>query len=249
MLRNLRYRLDGNESVRRVRRVFDTLLPNSLRGYRRRFCAAVLLTVVMLLYLGPALLRWLFGGAESLAGSAAPNRCLDERLAPFLLAQRQFNVNIRRYSGGGSASDSRPTAGEQHQERFVPYVGNGLFGLEIEPDAHIMIKNGRYLSLPVNFHPIVSVVQPSASAAGADAAASAVSQAATVVDYVSGVVHRFQCFDDGFDVSAEYYAHRRMPNVFVQQLLINNPRNQLVDVELTPTRISDWPSAITQVIK
>lgn len=266
MFRTLRYRIDGTEPVgRRVRRVFDTLLPNSLRGSRRRALAAVLVVVVVLLYVGPALLRSLFGGTEPAAGTAAQTRCLDERLAPFLFAERQFNAHIRRYGGAGDdgsgTADSRPTTPTEKQlllqGRFVPYVGNGLFGLEVEPGAHIMIKSGRSLSLPVYFHPIVSVVVPGTAAAGAAAAAAGTTsalapgggQSASVVDYVNGVVHRFQCFDEGVDVAAEYYAHRRMPNVFVQELLINNPRNQLVDVELTPTRISDWPTAITQVIK
>lgn len=270
MFRTLRYRMDGTEPVgRRIRRALDTLLPNGLRGSRRRALAAVLVVVVLLLYVGPALLRSLFGGSEPAAGSAAQTRCLDERLAPFRFAERQFNAHIRRYgaaSGGGvgddgsGTADGRPTTPTEkqllQQGRFVPYVGNGLFGLEVEPGAHIMIKSGRALSLPVYFHPIVSVVMAGGAAAVAAGAAAATSEAApgagqsaSVVDYVNGVVHRFQCFDEGVDVSAEYYAHRRMPNVFVQELLINNPRNQLVDVELTPTRISNWPTAITQVIK
>lgn len=235
MFRNLRYRVDGNESVRRVRRLFDGL---NGRGYRRLF-AVVFLVAIVLLYLGPSVLRWLF--RDHVTAADPLNRCLDERLAPFLAAERQFNVHIRRYGSDGPTTAVVGGGGAHpphHQERFIPYVGNGLFGLEVEPDARIMIKTGRYLSLPVNFHPIVSV-----------AAQSTVTQAASVVDYVNGVVHRLQCFEDGFDVSYEYYAHRRMPNVLVQELKINNPRGQLVEVELTPSRISDWPTAITQVIK
>lgn len=59
---------------------------------------------------------------------------------------------------------------------------------------------------------------------------------------------RFQCFEDYF-VSYEYYAHRNIPMVFVQELKITNTKNQLIDIDLTLPRISDWPTAVTQTIK
>lgn len=60
--------------------------------------------------------------------------------------------------------------------------------------------------------------------------------------------YRFQCFEDYF-VSYEYYAHRNIPMVFVQELKITNTKNQLIDIDLTLPRISDWPTAVTQTIK
>lgn len=63
------------------------------------------------------------------------------------------------------------------------------------------------------------------------------------------ILYRFQCFEDGYFVSYEYYAHRKHPNVFVQELKITNTKNQLVDIDLTMSRISDWPKANTQTIK
>lgn len=232
MIRNIRYRLDGNEPLRRLRRFVDVVIAGNGRGYRRILLVVFCLTC-FLMYLGPSLLRWLFAGSEPHAIDSTSS-CLGERLAPFLLAQSQFNAHIRRYDAAGKLTP----ASDKHQSRFVPYVGNGQFGLEIEADAHLWLKNGRHLSLPVNFHPIVTV-SPSET----------VQQAATVTDYMNGLVHRFQCFADGYDVSYTYYAHRRMPQIFVQELRINNARNQLVDVELRAARMSDWPFASSQVVK
>lgn len=228
MIRNIRYRLDG-EHFRRLRRLFDVVIA----GSRRRILLVVFVSVVSLVYLGPSLLRWLFVGTEHNVSDSSSS-CLDERLAPFLLAESQFNAHIRRYNSAGKLTP----VSDKHQSRFVPYVGNGQFGLEVEADAHLWLRNGRHLSLPVNFHPIVTV-SPS----------EVVQQSATVTDYVNGLVHRFQCFADNYDVSYTYYAHRRMPQVFVQELRINNARNQLVDVELRSARMSDWPFASSQIVK
>lgn len=266
MIRNLRYRVDGNETVRRVRRFFDTGIGNG--RLNRRLIAALCGAAIILLYCGPSLLRWLF--SDTAAHADPQNRCLDERLAPFLHAEQQFNVHIRRYgadgrptastaaglAGGGGGNQagvgapallSMGASSAQRQERFVPYVGNGLFGLVVDANAHLMIKAGRSLALPVNFHPIISVVAPTSAAAST--LLRTAGQSASVVDYRNGVVHRFQCFEEGLDVAYDYYAHRRMPNVLVQEIRINNPRNVLIDVQLQGSRISDWSTAVTQTIK
>lgn len=163
-------------------------------------------------------------------------QCIDDRLTPFYMKSLEFNANIRHYPGGDPKLVS--TAATRTNDHYIPYVGNGFFGLEIQQDAHLMIKYGRKLAQPVFFHPLVSVSSKLNGQRGA-----------TVTDYLSGIVHRFQCFDEGYFVAYEYYAHRNHPMVFVQELKITNTKNQLIDVELTMSRISDWPTAITQTVK
>lgn len=97
-------------------------------------------------------------------------RCIDDRLTPFYIKSMEFNANIKHYP-----SDSKHSV----ENNFIPYVGNGFFGLEIQEDANINIKFGRYLSLPVYFHPIVSVSHKNIE-----------SRSATVVDYQNGIAHR-----------------------------------------------------------
>lgn len=96
-------------------------------------------------------------------------RCLDDRLTPFYMKSIEFNANIR-HNPVQSARESL----------FIPYVGNGFFGVEIQPNANMYIKYGRYLSQPVQFHPIVSVTHRSTFQ----------NNEAYVVDYVNGFVHR-----------------------------------------------------------
>uniref|UniRef100_A0A182SEY4 Uncharacterized protein n=1 Tax=Anopheles maculatus TaxID=74869 RepID=A0A182SEY4_9DIPT len=91
---------------------------------------------------------------------------------------------------------------------------------------------------PIHFHPIVSVASSGQPA-----------REATVVEYLTGIVHRFQCFPDGYHVSYQYYAHRTMPSVLVQEIQLTNTKNQLTDIELIIPRISDWPSAIVKNVK
>lgn len=221
ILRNLKYRFDANESVRKVKRYFDGNI-----SYRRLFII-LFCSALILLYLGPALFRWLFSNPEPEKDPLM--RCIDDRLTPFYIKSIEFNANIKHYP-----SDSKHSL----DHNYIPYIGNGLFGLEIQEDAHINIKYGRVLSLPVYFHPIVSISNKNADNRGA-----------TVVDYLAGIVHRFQCFEEGYFVAYDYYAHRNIPMVFVQEIKITNTKNQLMDVDLTLPRISDWPTAVTQVLK
>lgn len=151
---------------------------------------------------------------------------MDERLTPFYGPSLDFDASIRH------------TPPFPHEKDIAPLVGNGYFGLEISRDSNMFIKGRRALSIPVYFHPIVTVTSSMVTD----------SKESTVVEYLNGIVNRFQCFDQFF-VSYQYYAHRNMPNVFVQEIKVTNTRNQLIDVDLVVPRISDWPSAISQVIK
>jgi Uncharacterized conserved protein (DUF2152) len=120
----------------------------------------------------------------------------------------------------------------------IPYVGNGIFGLEISQDAHLNIKEGRALLLSLPFAPIVSVARNLEEA-----------KEATVVRYLDGIVDRYQCFDD-YQIKYTYYAHRNYPSVFVQEIQVKNHRNQIIDLNLVlPRIIGDWPTATTQTTK
>uniref|UniRef100_A0A1B0DHR5 Uncharacterized protein n=1 Tax=Phlebotomus papatasi TaxID=29031 RepID=A0A1B0DHR5_PHLPP len=214
----MKFKVDTADFMRRMRRLHDT---NYNLSYRRLFFILLGIAVI-LLYLGPTIFRWFFGAPEVPKDPLL--HCMDDRLTPFYVPSMEFNANIRH-------NPAFP-----HERNIIPYVGNGYFGLEIQEDAHLNIKTGRTLTLPVYFHPIVSVSSKNAG-----------NQEATAVDYSSGIVHRFQCFEDGYFVNYKYYAHRTMPNVLVQEIQVTNTKNQLIDVELIPPRISDWPTAVSQI--
>lgn len=63
------------------------------------------------------------------------------------------------------------------------------------------------------------------------------------------IFSRYQCFEDNYFVTYQYYAHRNMPSVFVQEIEVTNTLNHPIDVELVLPQISDWSSAVKQKIK
>lgn len=135
-----------------------------------------------------------------------------------------LNLNIFGYDGLGLQA--------------IPYVGNGIFGLEVAQDAQFNIREGRALLLPLPFAPIVSIAKNQEKV-----------KEAFVVEYLNGLVSRHQCFED-FQVKYLYYAHRNFPSVFVQEIQIKNYRNQLVDLNLVlPRIVGDWSVATSQVLK
>lgn len=66
---------------------------------------------------------------------------------------------------------------------------------------------------------------------------------AVVVDYVNGIVHKFQCFGGEFSISHDFYAHRTIPNVFVQEIKTINLVNSPVNVELEAAEGREWKPA------
>ncbi|XP_005175897.1 uncharacterized protein KIAA2013 homolog [Musca domestica] len=179
-------------------------------SYRRLF--VVLLCVCVFFYLLPPIFRYLF------LGRATENKdplmqCMDDRLTPFFLQNFEYDANIRHVP---------PFADERN---IIPYVGNGYIGLEVAHDAPLNIKYGRAMQLPTQFHPVVSVLQTAESG-----------REATVVEYLSGIVWRFQCFSNMF-ISYSYYAHRTHPSILMQEIKITNTRNTMEEVELILPRV------------
>ncbi|KAL1110351.1 hypothetical protein AAG570_007882, partial [Ranatra chinensis] len=137
------------------------------------------------------------------------DRCLEDRLTPFHIEALEFNANIQFITD------------EAEGDSYLPFVGNGMIGLVISPDSPIYIKSSRTLSLPINWHPIVTVN-------GGDR-----SKEAIVTHYLSGVATRYQCIDNGLQVTYHYYAHRTLPYVFVQDIKIVNSNPHPVDFTLS----------------
>jgi len=120
----------------------------------------------------------------------------------------------------------------------IPYIGNGIFGLEISQDAYLNIKEGRALLLGLPFAPIVSVAKNQEDV-----------KEISIVDYINGLVTRYQCYED-YQVRYKYYAHRNYPSAFVQEIQIKNNRNQIIDLNLVlPRIIGDWTTATSQITK
>jgi len=205
--------------VRKIRRFnFDSVTKSGL-SYRKLFFLLVGFAI-FLLYFGPSAMRWLFTSDTELKNPHL--RCLDDRLTEFFDDFHKHNAHIR-------------VPGEP--VTYLPYVGNGYFGLTVEEDSHFNVRSGRSLGLGVGFHPIVSI-----------SSKNGLRQEATVTEYQTGLVHRYQCYDE-FYVRYLYYAHRNMPSVLVQEIEVTNTKNQLIDVDLIVPRMTDWAASSTRNVK
>lgn len=70
---------------------------------------------------------------------------MEDRLTSFYTEALEYDANIVH---------SPP----QHNEHaYLPYVGNGLFGLPIKSDGRIMIRYKRTLSVEIPIQPLVGV--------------------------------------------------------------------------------------------
>lgn len=190
---------------------------------------------------------------------------MDDRLTPFYTKAFEFNAHIQHISD--VTSQSIPV-----NQRSIPYVGNGYFGIEISQNGEFYVKYGRHLSQPIHYQPIVDfkyideksdIDEPHG-------------KQAVVVDYVNGIVHKFLCFGNDFFISNEFYgnillqllhhvdnlnqfimllfffllAHRVVPQVFVQEVKLTNTRNLPFSIDVESFGPShSWLNSETKFIK
>lgn len=191
---------------------------------RKKLVIIILVIIFIILYIGPTLTSWLFG-AETATGHQ--NVCQKNFMSPFESALIEYDVYLRHESSASLTSLSH---------NYVPYVGNGLLGMALEHDSHLNIKHGRTLSLPMFYHPLYIVDDYDM-------------KEFTVAEYKKGIVHRFQCSNSGLHVSYQYYAHRTIPSLFVQEIWINNPTTTSKTLKLSIPRVSDWPTSVKMTVK
>lgn len=208
----------AGEIFRRINRFADGPMT------RKKLVLIFLVVIFFMLYVGPTFMNWLFGDEYTENGQ---NACQQHFLQPFERALSEYDAYLRHETSATSSSLSH---------NYVPYVGNGLFGLALEHDSHLNIKYRRTLSLPVYYHPLYIVDDYEI-------------KEFTVADYKNGIVNRFQCSNTGIHISYQYYAHRTIPSLFVQEILINNPSNKPRALKISTPRVSDWPTAVKQTIK
>ncbi|KAG5683493.1 hypothetical protein PVAND_012770 [Polypedilum vanderplanki] len=210
-------KLNYDEAIRKIRRLDGKLT------YRKLF-VIILVSCIFFLWI----LSRFFYDKKSIKKDAL-SVCIDENLTPRIYSELdKGNLNIY-----GLEHDKG-----RRKINDIPYVGNGIFGVEISQDAHFNIKEGRALLLNLPFAPIVSVAKNQENM-----------KEVHVVDYVNGLVTRYQCFDD-YKVKYQYYAHRNYPSVFVQEIQIKNNRNQIIDLNLKlPRIIGEFSSATSQIQK
>lgn len=127
---------------------------------------------------------------------------MDDRLTPFYSKAFEFNAHIQHFVQ--SSDDTTSSSAFAINQRNVPYVGNGYFGLEIASDATFYVKYGRHLSQSIGYQPIVNFEYRD-DASDASQYDGIGGKQALVVDYVNGVVHKFQCFGSDFFISNDFY--------------------------------------------
>lgn len=191
---------------------------------RKKLVILFLVAVFLILYMGPTIMNWLLTSESS---SSHQNVCQKKFLSPFDGDLLEYDAYVRHETTATLSSLSH---------NYVPYVGNGLIGLALEHDSHLNIKYGRTLSLPVYYHPLYIIDDLEM-------------KEMTVAEYRKGVVHRFQCSSTGLHVSYQYYAHRTIPSLFVQEIWVNNPSSSGKILRMSTPRVSDWPTSVKQTIK
>lgn len=132
---------------------------------------------------------------------------MDDRLTPFYSKALEFNAHIQHISD----SVDQATVGLRNQ-RNIPYVGNGYFGIEIGKNSEFYVKYGRLLSQPIHFQPIVNFKYLDKKSEDSDEA-EPYGKRAIVTDYVNGIVHSFQCFGNDFFISSDFYGNHEFIHI------------------------------------
>ncbi|XP_055938708.1 uncharacterized protein KIAA2013 homolog [Argiope bruennichi] len=194
-LRNMFYELC--DLFRRCKRGLDSYM-----SLRKAFLLA-LLVFGLLLYVGPSVFRWVRKKTPIMID---PNiGCIASNMNALIRESQTFDASIYR-------------SYEPDEPYFLPFVGNGKIGVPLDKKEELYVHYKRYLSIPINYHPIVQVDIPGAS-----------TQEGTAVHYTSGIAYKFQCFNmrrHPVSVIHQVYAYRIAPSLLIQQIEIMNPLNE-----------------------
>lgn len=152
---------------------------------------------------------------------------MNERLASFYFDIVDYNANILH----------DPPEETDHQ--YLPYIGNGIYGIPVLPEAWLYIKHGRTLSLPVHWQPLISPALPEGSSY----------REATVTHYTTGIVYKYQCLRDGYYIVSQYYAHRNFDGILVQDVKVANPSALSQEVTLKSQTSAHWSDSHTEPLK
>ncbi|XP_012258142.2 uncharacterized protein KIAA2013 homolog [Athalia rosae] len=211
---------DAHEFAKRMRRLMDN-------NYSyRKLLALLIVCGGLLLYLGPFVAQWLFSGSQQPI-EAFEDQCINERLAMSFFETAEYNANIMRDSS------------TFEDQSYLAYVGNGVFGIPITADACLYIKHGRTLSLKVPWQPIIAHSIPEGS----------LYREATVTYFTTGIVQRYQCFREGYYLEFQYYAHRGLDGILVQDIKLVNPSASSHEVPLKSQASGRWSDSRSETVQ
>lgn len=76
---------------------------------------------------------------------------IERELRPFIAEQSRYETSI------STSYTAELLEGQERRKNFLPYIGNGKFGLPLDQDSPIYIRGKRALDLQLPYHPIVKV--------------------------------------------------------------------------------------------
>lgn len=135
------------------------------------------------------------------------SRCMDDCLTPFYPKAFEFNAHIQHIT------ESADHTAIPINQRNIPYIGNGYFGIEIDQNAAFYVKYGRHLSQPIHYQPMVNFRYVDDRTVGSIDEPHG--KQSIVIDYTNGVAHKFQCFGNDFFISHDFYG-----NFVILQILL-----------------------------
>lgn len=205
---------------RRLKRNFDSYFTY------RRLCLFIISVLVVFMYIIPYLVKWVGIHRSPVNTEDEIDTCLRDRLTSFYSESFEYNVNIKHVP---VENDEKP---------YVAYVGNGVFGVEINKDSQVYFRQGRSLSLPTFIFPIVYLQNYYMTSY----------KEAFVTNYLTGIVHAFQCYKGGVYASFQYYAHRTHQSILVQDIKISNPTDLNFEITLQSNKIVRWGNSLPYTI-
>lgn len=208
--------MESLELGRRLKRNFDSYFTY------RRLCLFIISVLVVFMYIIPYLVKWVGIHRSPVSTEDEIDTCLKDRLTSFYSESFEYNVNIKHVP-------------ERDDEKsYVAYVGNGVFGVEINKNSQVYFRQGRSLSLPTFIFPIVYLQNYYMTSY----------KEAYVTNYLTGIVHVFQCYKGGVYASFQYYAHRTLQSILVQDIKVSNPTDRNFEVTIQSNKLVQWGNSV-----
>lgn len=212
--------MESLELGRRLKRSLDSYFTY------KRVTVVVISLLVFFVYIIPYFVKWFGIHRSPVSVEDEIDTCIRDRLTSFYSESYEYNVNIKH----------SPVTPEE--KPYIAYVGNGVFGVEISKYGQVYFRQGRSLSLPASIFPIVDIQNYYMTSY----------KEAFVTNYLTGIVHVFQCYKGGVYASFQYYAHRTIPSVLVQDIKVSNPTDLNFEISFQLSKLATWPGSSSKIM-
>lgn len=130
----------------------------------------------------------------------------------------------------------------ENANKYVPFIGNGYIGINIDSKQGIFghYNNRLGLNLQLKYNPLTYVYYDSWT-----------KNEAIVIEFDNALVHRIQSYENDdnkcFTIKNTLFTSRLRPSVIIEEINLYNPTREILNLDIIQLGTMDWNSTSLRI--